>query len=340
MKRLVWLGGNEFQFEHRDGPVPTPPPGQVAVRIKAVGVCGTDIHIISGKYALAQPPLVLGHEMAGEIAGVGPGVSRVAAGDRVTIDQVVGCGTCFFCRGGSVQFCETGFELGITRDGGCQDYVVTPERNVYRIPESISYEEAAVLDMEVWGALAKCGIQKGDAVLVLGHGPAGLVAAQVARVMGAGKVMLAGRSEARLKKAESLGLADVYIRVRQQNLLETVRDATQGRGADVVFEGAGSPETVVAAVEAVIPGGKIVFYGVQTGPLSQFDINRVVVKDLAVFGALSDRRGWEDVIACVESGRLRLAPLITHRFPLECAPQAYDLVRSKADGVVKAVLTL
>lgn len=340
MRRLVWFGGGEFRMEHSGAPAPSPGAGQVTVRVRAIGVCGTDIHIISGKYDLAQPPLVLGHEIAGEIEAVGAGVARLARGERVTVDQVVGCGHCFFCCRGSAQFCETGFELGITRDGGCQDYITVPARNVYALPDSISFEEGAVLDMEVWGALAKCGVRPGETVLVLGHGPAGMVACQIARAMGAGRILLGGRSEARLEMAEALGLADAYIGVRCRNLLEAVKEETQGRGADVVFECAGTQETAVAAVEAVIPGGRLVFYGVQTAPLSAFELNRIVVKDLVVFGALSDRCGWEEVIALVAGGQLRLQPMITHRFDLERAPDAYELVRSKADGVVKAVLTL
>ena len=171
----------------------------MAIRVRAVGICGTDIHIISGQYGLAKPPLVLGHEIAGEIEAVGAGVTRVQPGDRVTVDQVVGCGACFFCRRGSVQFCETGFELGITRDGGCQDFVLAPMQNVHTLPDTISYEEGAILDMEVWAALDKCGIRPGDSVLVLGHGPAGMVACQIARAMGCGSVILAGRSETRLQ---------------------------------------------------------------------------------------------------------------------------------------------
>lgn len=340
MKRLIWLGGNDFQFERNDGPAPQPPPGQVVIRVKAVGVCGTDIHIISGKYDLAKPPLVLGHEIAGEIEAIGAGVTNVHPGERVTVDQVVGCGQCFFCRRGSVQFCETGFELGITRDGGCQDFVLAPMQNVYHLPDSISFEAGAILDMEVWAALYKCGIRPGDAVLILGHGPAGMVACQIARAMGAGRVIIAGRSEARLQMAERLGIADRYLPALQQDLLETVRGDTGGRGADVVFECAGTHQSVAAAIEGVIAGGKVVFYGVQTAALEQFDLNRIVLKDLTVFGALSERRGWEQVIRLVDTGELRLEALITHRFPLDSAPAAYELVRRKADGVVKAVLTL
>ena len=338
-KKLTWLGGTEFRLEQEDGLPPQPPPKQVTLRVKAVGICGTDIHIISGDFELAKPPLVLGHEIAGEIVAVGSGVARVRAGDRVTVDQVIGCGECFYCRRGSAQYCETGYELGITRDGGCQEFLLVPESNVYGLPDSISFEEGAILDMEVWAALSKCGIQAGDAVLVLGHGPAGMVACQIARAMGARRIVLAGRSQARMQKAEALGLADRYVSARD-DLLEILKNETGGHGADVVFECAGSPETAAAALDAAIPGGKVVFYGVQKAAVDHFALNRVVLKDLVVFGALSDRRGWEQVIALVKSGSLRLAPLITHRFPLDCAPAAYELVRGKAEGVVKAVLTL
>ena len=308
--------------------------------MKAVGVCGTDIHILDGRFPIAKPPLVLGHELAGEVVATGPDVSHARAGDRVTIDQVIGCGTCFFCRRGSPQFCAHGVELGITRDGGCQDFIVVPQENVYPIPDAVSFEEAAILDMEVWAALTKCGIRKGETVLVVGHGPAGLVASQIARTMGAARVILCGRSPARMEKARAIGVADAYVSAQDGTLEQTVRSETEGRGVEVAFEGAGTPESVGAALESVMPGGRVVLYGVQRAPLDGFDLNRIVLKDLEVYGALSDRRGWEDVISLVSSGNLRLAPLITHRFPLDQASAAYEMVRNKSDAVVKAVLIL
>ncbi len=340
MSRLIWRGGWQFEFCRDAAARPEPGPGEVVVRVRAVGVCGTDVHILEGAFAGARPPLILGHEISGEVLAVGPRVQRVAAGDRVTVDQVVGCGECALCRRGRCQFCPHGYELGMTRDGGCQEYLVLPERNVYRLPDSISFEAGAVLDMEVWGALRKCGIARGETVLVIGHGPAGMVACQVARAMGAGKVILAGRSRARLRTAEALGLADSYLAGDSANLPEIAREETGGLGPDVVFECAGSPQTVAHALAAVIAGGRVVFYGVQSAPLPAFDLNQVVLKDLSVFGALSDRTGWEDVIRLVETGQMRLEPLITHRFPLDCAPAAYELVRNRADGVIKAVLTV
>ena len=190
MKRLVWRGGEDLALEYSSGSVPSPQRDEVLLKIRAVGICGTDIHILKGALPLAKPPMVLGHEVSGEIAAVGANVDHVREGDRVTLDAVVGCGHCYLCQRGSFQFCAKGFEFGITRDGGCQEYLVVPKRNVYRIADTVSFEEAAILDMEVYNAVRKCGVEAADSVLVLGAGPIGLIACQVARIFGAAHITL------------------------------------------------------------------------------------------------------------------------------------------------------
>ena len=340
MSRLTWLGGNHFQFNSDNIAAPTPGKSQVIVRVRSVGICGTDVHILQGRFPLAKPPLVLGHEIAGEIEAIDAAVTKVRVGDRVTVDQVVGCGCCHFCKRGSTQFCSSGYELGITRDGGCQTYLVLPESNVYPVPDVISFEEAAVLDMEVWAALSKPGICQGDSVLVIGAGPAGLIAAQLARVMGSQKIVLVARSPGRLQIAEQLGFADVVLSSQSHHFAEQIKGETGGSGADLTIDCAGTEESARLALEWTIPGGRVVLFGVYPGPLPQFDVNPIVMRDLVVYGALSDRRGWEDVIALVSAGKLRLTPLITHRFPLSQAPDAYALVAAKAQGVMKAVLEI
>jgi L-iditol 2-dehydrogenase len=305
-----------------------------------VGICGTDIHILNGRLPGAEPPLVLGHEFAGEVLETGAGVVRVKPGARVTVDSVVGCGNCEFCRRGSRQFCKHGFEFGITRDGACQDLLVVPQENVYPISDGVSFEEAAILDMEVYAAVARCAIRPGAVALVVGDGPAGLVACQVLRIVGAGRVLLSGRSVGRLDKARSLGLADVFVDTRQADLHEVVAQETGGMGVDFAAECVGTPESAADTFRSLAPGGTALLYGVHEGPLEEFDLNQIVLRDLRVFGALSDRVGWERVIEFVESGQLRLKPLITHRFPLERGPEAFELVRQGTNGVVKAVLTL
>lgn len=339
MTSLVWVGG--FRFRYEEGPRPSSiPAGHVLIRPTAVGICATDIHIIEGRLRVAQPPLVLGHEIAGVVEAVGGDVSQLKPGDRVTVDQVIGCGHCFFCQKGSRQFCKSGFEMGITGDGGCRSFLIVPQANAFVVPPTISDEVAAVLDMEVWAAISKCGVVPGDTVLVLGPGPAGLVACQVARLLGAGSVILAGPRGSRMAKAQTLGLADCYIFSDSEDVVARVVNETGGFGANVAIECSGAEQALLNALNAVMPSGRIVLYGLQSAPLSPFDTNTIVLRDLVVFGALSDRLGWEQIIELVSTGKLLLAPLITHRFSFREAPAAYEYVRQRPDGLVKAVITL
>jgi 2-desacetyl-2-hydroxyethyl bacteriochlorophyllide A dehydrogenase len=338
VRRLLWAGAEHFRVETYSA-LPSAGEGQVLLRVRAVGICGTDIHILNGRLPGVNPPLVLGHEFAGEVLETGPGVTRVKSGDRVTVDSVVGCGKCVFCLRGSRQFCRNGYEFGISRDGACQDLLVVPEENVYPVSDRISFEEAAILDMEVYAALCRCSLRSGAAALVVGDGPAGLIACQILRVMGAGRVILCGTSPARLSKAKSLVLADAFVDATSDDLAEVVERETDGMGVEFAGDFVGTAQSAGAAFRSLVPGGTALLYGVHEAPLDQFDLNQIVLRDLKVFGALSDRVGWERVIQLVESGQLRLKPLITHSFPLERGAEAFALVRHRADGVVKAVIT-
>lgn len=302
------------------------------LKIKAVGICGTDIHIMNGKLPGSHPPLVLGHEIAGQVVEIGDQVHRLHTGDRVTVDSVVGCGQCDRCRRGRSQFCVHGFEFGINHDGACQDYLTVPERNAYRIPDSISFEEAAILDIEVWNAVQKCGIEDRDRVLILGAGSIGLIACQLTRVLGAGHITLIDPIQSRLTTAETLGLADVYLTTSMNGNAHAVS------AYDVVLDCAGTSASTEYALRAVRPCGRVLLYGVHEQVVERLDINQITLKDLVVFGALSDRVGWMDVIELVASGSLNLKSLITHRFTLEDGAKAYDTVRAREHGLIKAVL--
>jgi L-iditol 2-dehydrogenase len=324
LRKLVWRGKDVFAIEEISAP-PAPRPDEVLLRVRSVGICGTDIHILKGAFPTSRPPMVLGHEISGEIAAVGREVKRVKEGDRVTVDAVVGCGTCPLCVRDRIQFCGEGFEFGITRDGGCQDYLLVPNRNVYPIPDALSFEEAAVLDMEVYNAVRKCGIEDHDSVLILGAGPIGLIACQVARVLSAGHITLSDPLEGRLKTAEALGVADAY---------EALASTKQ---FDVVIDCAGTSGSLKQALQQVRPCGRVLLYGVYEDPVDQLDLNLIVLKDLIVYGSQSDRTGWEEVIELVSSGRLDLKSLITHRFSLEEGYRAYDLVQRRELNTIKAV---
>jgi 2-desacetyl-2-hydroxyethyl bacteriochlorophyllide A dehydrogenase len=337
MKRLVWRGGEELRMEHVLGPPPNPRGNDVLLKVRAVGICGTDIHILNGAIPSARPPMVLGHEISGEIAAVGNNVTNVREGDRVTLDAVVGCGHCPLCRQGSSQFCAQGFEFGISSDGGCQEYLIVPHQNVYRIADSVTFEEAAILDMEVYNAIRKCRIEKGDSVLVLGAGPIGLIACQVAQILGAAHIVLSDVLKSRLDAAQALGIADAYLPTADGDLGSEEGNGS-GKTFDVVMDCAGTADSTRQAFKVVRPGGRILLYGVYENPIDHLDMNQLVLKDLTVVGAQSNRNGWEDVIALVTSGTLNLKKLITHRFPLEEGHAAFHLVRDRNQAVIKAVL--
>lgn len=333
MRQLIWCGPEGVKLNHLlQGP--THPTGdQVLVKIRAVGICGTDIHIMNGNLAGANPPMILGHEMAGQIVEIGSEVHLIRPGDRVTIDSVLGCGQCDDCAQGRTQFCAAGSEYGINRDGGCQDFLTLPERNVHRIPDSISFEEAAVLDVEVWSAIRKCGIHEGDQVLILGAGPIGLIACQLARVLGAQHITLSDVLQARLIAAKALCVADEYAEF-------PINCDSKNIAYDFVLDCAGTSSSTLGALSAARMGGRVLLFGVHEHPMKSLDINLIVLKDLVVFGAMSDRTGWENVIELVTSGALNLKSLITHRFSLEEGALGYDTMRKREEGLIKAVLIL
>jgi L-iditol 2-dehydrogenase len=333
LRKLVWLGNDDFKIERLSGSPPDPGNDQVLLKVRSVGICGTDIHILKGALPTARPPMVLGHEISGEIAAVGKNVNHVREGDRVTVDAVVGCGKCKLCRRARIQFCAEGFEFGISRDGGCQDYLVLPKENVYPIPGAISFEEAAMLDMEVYNAVRKCRIESGDSVLVLGAGPIGLITCQVTRILGAGRVTLSDVLKTRLDAAESLDMANAYLTCGNGS-----SNSEPSGQFDVVIDCAGTSASIKQALKAVRPCGRVLMYGVYENAIDHLDLNLIVLKDLVLFGSQSDRNGWEDVIGLVSSGALNLKSLITHRFSLEDGPRAYDLVHRREPTAIKAVL--
>lgn len=340
MRKVIWRGTGDLEFVD-DGKCRPEirQAGDVRIRVTAAGVCGTDVHIIQGKLRFVDPPLVLGHEFAGVVEECGPAVTRVRPGDRVKCDSVCGCGDCAWCADGATQFCPAGSEFGITRDGGWSEWLVVPERNLHVLPEAITDEVAAIMDVEVFGSLRKPGVSPGDTVVVFGPGPAGLIATQMARAMGAGVVILCGTRPVRLELGRELG-ADHVLDVNAQNPVDAVHEITGGRGADLVFEAAGSRRSVLDAFEVVRPQGKVVLYGVHGAPVPDVPIDRIVLKDLVVYGALTNRTGWEDFMPLVARNEINLNKLITHAFPLEAARDAYAASSSRASGCIKAVLLI
>ena len=337
MKKVIWTGTDTLEYSENAENPDDPGEKDVLVHITAVGLCSTDVHIIQGKVRFKEPPHVLGHEIAGKVEKVGAGVTGVKPGDRVTIDSVVGCGTCRFCKRGSAQLCPNGYEFGQTVNGGMQEFLCVPEINVFQVPGTVSDEESAILDTEILGTLRKPGITRDSSLVVIGPGPAGLIAIQVGKILGAGKVILIGTRSERLELGKRLG-ADYVIKNTDENLESSISEFTDGNAPDLVLDTAGTSSSLAMAIKLVAPQGKVILYGLHGSPVPSVDIDQIILKDIVVYGALPDRHGWEEMIGWIADGTLNLKDIITHRFHFKDAQKAYECIRDRSEGAVKAVL--
>lgn len=321
-------------------PDPEPAAGEVVVDVSAVGICGTDLHILHDVYPHADP-LVPGHELVGRIAAVGDGVEGWSTGDRVVSELHTGADrTCDICRSGNPQICPHKRALGTWTDGAFAERVRLPAWLLHAVPEGLSDRAATLVEpaaCSLHGVLERGRIEEGDRVLVAGHGPIGLLAAQVARAAGAAQVIVTGRSRkgtVRLDAARAAGF-DV-IDTDRDATADRVRDLTSGRGVDVAVETAGAQAALWDCVAACRPGGRVVVLGLG-GESVAFPWDMALVRDLDVaFSFSSKRSSWKQVLALTAAGRLGGEPMVTHNYGLDEWRDAFDAAQS--GHAIKVVL--
>lgn len=325
--------------ELRERPTPEPAPGEVVLRVGAVGVCGSDVHQLHGTQSWAvNVPVVLGHEFAGTVAAA-PAGAAFREGDRVVSETAARiCGHCALCRSGAYNLCPERLGFGYGADGAMAVEVAVPERCLHPIPDALAWEVAALAEpscVAYTAIVERCELRPGDTVLVLGPGPIGLLCLLLARLQGAGAVVVAGRESdgPRLALARRLGAAHA---VSADEALEVVRGLFDGLGADVVVDAAGASEAFGLAMEAVRPMGRIVKVGWGPEPLGR-SLDPLVRKAATVTGSFSHTyRTWERVVELLGSGALDPRPLIGMELGLEAWRTGFDAMR---DGeIVKAVL--
>ena len=326
-------------------PVPTiVEPRDAIVKVMRASICSSDLHIRNGGVPRAREGVVLGHEFAGEIVEIGSGVKNYSVGDRVAVNVESFCDECFFCRRGYVNNCvEGGWELGCRIDGGQAEYVRVPtaDMSCTRIPDAISYEQALfvgdVLATGYWAA-GIGEIRPADVVLVLGAGPTGLTTMMSARLFGPAVIVACDINEDRLALAKAQGLCDITINPKKQDVIQTVRALTEGRGADVVFEVAGAKNTFELAWQAARPNAVVVVVALyeeaQTIPL-----NRMYGKNLTFKTGGVDASRCSDIMRLIEAGRLDTSLMITHRAPLNDIMTGYDIFANQKEGCIKWVVT-
>jgi L-gulonate 5-dehydrogenase len=331
---MVLLGPRELVLD--DVVRPSVHARDVLVRISHTGICGTDFKIYSGAIPVSYPR-IMGHEMAGEIVeGGDSGAFR--AGDRVIIDPELYCGTCFHCRIGQTHLCPNGMLIGRDINGGFAEYVTAPATHVFRVPDSIDSRLAPMIQVltTCLHAQRQVAIFPGESVVVTGLGVTGQLHVQLAKARGAGVIGVTRRAEKR-QLAERLG-ADVTIPAGD-GAVEKVRDATEGRGADVIIETTGVLPVVASAVNMVRSGGRLLLFGIITAKEGALPFYDLYFKELTLINARVARsEDYPASIALVERGLVQLEPLLSDVMPLEQLKTAIGMLGSDSARRMKIIL--
>ena len=342
--RQAYLTG-PGRFEVREAPEPGEiGPDEAVVRLKAIGVCGSDMHYFTeGRIGsqVVEYPFTIGHECAGVVERVGPAVGRVAVGDRVTVDPAMPCGACEWCRKGRENICPQMRFLGCPGqvEGAYKELLVMPEGSLFRLPETLTFDDGVVLEPAAICAyaVAQSGLAPDETMAVLGCGPMGLLTLACARASGRRRVFASELVPERVEAAQRLG-ADVALNRNETDVVQSVLDATDGRGVDVVFECAGEQDTLDQAVQIVAPGGRISILGIPSTPRVELVADLMRRKELLIINVRRQNGMVERTIELAASGAVPVAELVTHHFPLERVGKAFELVAGYRDGVLKAII--
>lgn len=343
MKALVWK--EKGKVELCDRPMPKlQDPRDAIVRVTRASICSSDLHIIHGTVPRAKEGIVLGHEFVGEVVETGALVRRFRPGDRVAVNVETFCGECFFCKRGYVNNCvEGGWELGCRIDGGQAEYVRVPtaDQSFTRIPERVSDEDALfvgdVLATGYWAA--QIGeIAPASTALVLGAGPTGLCTMMSARLYSPAKLIAVDVNDERLALAKAKGLCDVALNPKQDDVPAAVRELTEGRGADCVFEVAGAKNTFELAWQAARPNAVVVVVALYAEAQS-LPLHLMYGKNLTFKTGGVDANACGDIMKLIETKQLDTGLMITHRAPLNDILTGYDVFGNQKDGCIKWVVT-
>jgi threonine dehydrogenase-like Zn-dependent dehydrogenase len=332
----TWRENNKITLENKS--LRELGDGEILIKVKAAGICGTDLHLIEGKYPGCKAPLVPGHEFAGDVAKIGANVDNALIGKRVGCDSYIGCGKCEFCLRSERHLCKCGTcEIGVNVDGGWAEYVIVPKENIYILPETVTYEEAGagcILNCPL-AAIEKVGVGIGDFVVIIGDGPSSLIMVQLARLKGAIEIMVIGHRDKRLALAKELG-ADRTVNTRDCDIFEVMK-GLQGK-PNVIIDAVGKAETLNWALEFSGTGTRIHFFGLPGGPLDGIDMKHFLFKELMLTSSTGNPAYWQTSMKYLSSGLLKVKPIISHKFRLQDINGALDYIHKNSKDIVKAIL--
>lgn len=331
------------RFELQEVPVPEVGPDDVLIQVKACGICGSDVHGMDGSTGRRIPPVIMGHEAAGLIAEVGASVVGWQVGDRVTFDSTVYCGRCYFCRRGLVNLCDDRRVLGVSCDeyrqnGAFAEYVVVPQRVLYRLPEGLSFERAAMVEAlsVAFHAVGRAPVTLNDTAVVVGAGMIGLLVVQSLRLAGCGRIVAVDVDEGRLELARKLGAAEV-LRSDRADVPAAVRALTGGRGADLAFEVVGISPTLELATQCLRKGAALTLIG-NVAPTAELLLQAVVTRQLTLYGSCASSGEYPSCLEMIDRGAVDVEPLISAVAPLAEGAAWFDRLYRREPGLMKVIL--
>jgi len=341
MKALLLTAPSQLDLV--DFPDPAPGDGEVLVRVRACGICGSDIHGWDGSTGRRRPPLIMGHEASGEIAATGPGVTRWKKGDRVTFDSTIFCGECAYCRAGQVNLCDNRRVVGVSppeyrQHGAFAEYVALPTRILYAVPDQLTYAQAAMIEPVSIAihAVQRVKIAPTDTAVVVGSGMIGLFVIQALRWAGASRIIAVDLEDNRLALARELGATDTINSGAGDPVAEIMR-LTGGRGADLAFEVVGISPTLNLALAALRRGGSAVLVG-NLSAKTDFPMQAVVTRELSVLGTCSSAGEYPVCLDLIARGVIRVEPMISAVAPLTEGVDWFKRLSAKDGGKYMKVI--
>jgi L-iditol 2-dehydrogenase len=347
MKALVLEGYQHLAYD--DVPEPRIGPEEVLVQVRACGICGSDVHGLDGSTGRRIPPVIMGHEAAGVIAEVGADVTGWQAGERVTFDSTIYCGKCYFCRRGWINLCDHRRVLGVScadyrQHGAFAEYVAVPHHILYRLPQGLSFERAALVEplSVACHAVERTPISLNDTAVVVGAGMIGLLIVQALRTVGCGTIVAVDLDPGRLDLACRLG-ADEGLRPDSAagapgDVVAHVQERTGGRGADVAFEAVGIAPTLNLAIRCLRKGGTLTLVG-NLAPAAEFPLQAAVTRELTLYGSCASRGEYPACLDMIARGAIHVDPLISAVAPLAEGAAWFQRLYDREPGLLKVVLT-
>lgn len=329
----------------QDVTIPVPNNNEVLLRVRGASICGTDVRIFDWSESIRgwmNPPVIIGHEFAGEVLEVGKGVKRPRPGDLVSVESRIACGECYQCNTGRKHLCSDLKIIGIHTNGGFAQYATVPKESAFRVDNTLSLEIACMMDplgLAVHAALDEdiCGYT----VAVFGSGPTGILAGSAAKAGGAEKVITMGTTAYRLELAKKMG-ADYIINVGESDPKRAITEITRGKGVDLVLEMSGSQAAINLGLEILKKGGKFTAFGIPRTPVTIDWTNELVMKGIRLQAIIGRKifHTWYKAMALLNTGKIDPRPLITHKMKLTDYAKAFDILKSKEKNCGKIMFLI